>query len=270
MITATIVTYKNDWNELMRAMDSFLNTDMDVKLYIVDNSPTNKIKALCKDTRVEYIFMNSNRGFGAGHNIIMNDVSKMGKYHLVLNPDIYFEAGVLENIVTYMNTHRDIGLLTPKMYDEKGKTRNNRKLLPTPFNALFKVLLPFLTYTKKKESLFRTEFFSYDTTAIIPYLSGSFMFIRVAELKKVGTFDERFFMYFEDTDLSRRFYSQSKSVYYSGVEILHIGHRESHKKIKLAIIHINSAIKYFNKWGWRDKERNVINKKIIMEFSNNV
>lgn len=93
-ISATIVVYKNFILSLEVAVSSFLNTEMNVKLYIVDNSPTDYLKEQFDDPRVEYFFMNSNNGFGAGHNYIMRCPEKIGKYHLVLNPDISFNRGV--------------------------------------------------------------------------------------------------------------------------------------------------------------------------------
>ena len=75
---------------LQNVILSFLNTDLNVKLYIVDNSPTDEIQKLCKDKRIKYIFNNANIGFGAGHNIAIKKSLNLSKYHLVLNPDIYF------------------------------------------------------------------------------------------------------------------------------------------------------------------------------------
>ncbi|MGL5051345.1 MAG: glycosyltransferase family 2 protein, partial [Fusobacteriaceae bacterium] len=63
-ITASIVTYNNSFEDLKAAINSFLNTELDVKLYISDNSETDKIKKLCTDSRIEYIFNNCNKGFG--------------------------------------------------------------------------------------------------------------------------------------------------------------------------------------------------------------
>ena len=114
-VSATIVTYKNSHEMLNKAISSFLNTEMDVKLYIVDNSPTDEIKTLCNDSRIEYIFNNANVGFGAGHNVIMRQPEKMGEYHIVLNPDIYYEEGVIEGLYEYMEKNSDVGNVMPKV-----------------------------------------------------------------------------------------------------------------------------------------------------------
>ncbi|MEC7756004.1 MAG: hypothetical protein VYB44_18375 [Bacteroidota bacterium] len=62
---------------------------------------------------MEYTFNNANNGFGAGHNIIMKEQAKLGKYHFVLNPDISFKAAVLENLVEFMDANEDVGLCMP-------------------------------------------------------------------------------------------------------------------------------------------------------------
>jgi GT2 family glycosyltransferase len=101
----------------------------------------------------------------------------------------------------------------------------------------------------------------------VPYLSGCFMFLRVAALKKVGLFDERFFMYPEDIDLTRRMYKEFKTVFYPEVEITHQHARESYKSLKLFYIHIVNMIRYFNKWGWFfDKERRIVNQRVISQY----
>ena len=115
LVTASIVTYKNKKEVLDAAVTSFLNTGMDVFLYIIDNSPDDTIRQWYNDPRVEYIYNNANIGFGAAHNIIMRDISKLGKYHLVLNPDIRFENGVLEKLYHFMEENPNIGNCMPRI-----------------------------------------------------------------------------------------------------------------------------------------------------------
>jgi len=93
-----IETYKNNKQIQNKAVVSCLKSFLVEKLYIVDNSPTDGLKALAKlDNRIEYVFNPSNPGFGAVHNIDMRKSIKISaKYHLVLNPDVYFEQEVLE------------------------------------------------------------------------------------------------------------------------------------------------------------------------------
>ena len=88
------------------------------------------------------------------------------------------------------------------------------------------------------------------------------MMIRSSVFDDIGLFDERFFMYLEDVDLSRRIHRRYRTVYYPDVHIFHQFHRGSYKGLKPLKYHVSSAIKYFNKWGWFvDKERKEINRK---------
>ena len=92
------------------------------------------------------------------------------------------------------------------------------------------------------------------------------MFIRAEVFEKVGIFDERFFLYLEDVDYSRRIHSQFKTIYFPEVSIIHSHKKGSFKSPKLMIIHIISAIKYFSKWGWFfDHERANFNNRISLE-----
>ncbi|MCR5765459.1 MAG: glycosyltransferase family 2 protein, partial [Treponema sp.] len=80
-------------------------------------------------------------------------------------------------------------------------------------------------------------------------------------------FDDRYFMYCEDFDLIRRIHRVAKTVYYPNVTIVHDHAKESYKNKKMLMIHIKSAIKYFNKFGWIfDKERNFFNILILKEI----
>ncbi len=96
-INASIVLYHNKKEQLIKVINSFLNTSIKVKLYLVDNSSNDDLKELKNlDNRIEYIFNNANLGYGTAHNIAMRkSISDGVPYHLVLNPDIYFESGVL-------------------------------------------------------------------------------------------------------------------------------------------------------------------------------
>jgi GT2 family glycosyltransferase len=76
------------------------------------------------------------------------------------------------------------------------------------------------------------------------------MFLRTSVLKKVGFFDDRIFMYLEDADLTRRFLEISRTAYYPDAQVYHHFAKLTHKKLKFKWITVESAIVYFNKWGW--------------------
>ncbi len=93
------------------------------------------------------------------------------------------------------------------------------------------------------------------------------MFLRVGAIKKAGFFDDRFFMYLEDTDLCRRINKVYRTVFYPYVTIYHNYGKGSYTNKKLLHYHIKSAVRYFNKWGWfNDSERKKINQEILEKF----
>jgi GT2 family glycosyltransferase len=265
-ISGSIVLYKSD-KSVRHSIISFLQTSLPVKLFLIDNSPTDSIKSeiwdLIKDKRVEYIFNDKNIGYGAGHNIAMKKMLNVSKYHLVLNPDVFFEDHVLPSIFNFMERNPDVGLSMPKVLYPNGYLQYLCKLLPTPFDLIFRRFVP-SNFIKRRFNNYELRYTGYNQQMEVPSLSGCFMFMRTSLLPEVGFFDENFFLYLEDADLSRRFYSAAKNVYYPAVHIIHHHERASYKNVKLLFIHSKSAIKYFNKWGWwNDKARDMINAEAV-------
>lgn len=241
-ISIAIVTYQNKVEVLSKTVNSVLATTLDIKLYIIDNSPTDIIGSLFNDSRIEYIFMNSNNGFGAGHNVIMRNLDKMGKYHLVLNPDIYFQRGVLEKLYEYMENNLDVGNIMPKVIYPNGELQYLCKLLPTPQDWIIRMFIPIKKIKERIDYNLEMHFADYDSEMNVPYLSGCFMFLRKTVIEEIGVFDEGIFMYGEDTDLNRRIYKKYKTMYYPKAVITHNFEKGSHKNFRLLWIHIKAAI----------------------------
>lgn len=253
-ITSCIVLYKNDILMLTDTIASFLNTNLNVKLYLIDNSPTNNLKILVTDPRIEYFHNPSNPGFGAAHNIAIKKSFELNaNYHLVLNPDVYFEKGILESILEFMESNKFVGQLMPKVTYPNGEFQYLCKTNPTIFDLFARGFMPDFLKNIFQKRMDRYEYKDHDYEDIIfdiPYLSGCFMFLRTETLKKVGFFDDKIFMYLEDADLTRRFLEVSKTVYFPKAQIYHHFAKLTHKKVKFKLITVQSAFIYFNKWGW--------------------
>ncbi|MCX5699172.1 MAG: glycosyltransferase family 2 protein [Candidatus Omnitrophica bacterium] len=264
-LCASIVTFKNDQGALKKAINSFLNENLKSYLYVVDNSPTDSLRNSCIHRNVEYIFNNKNLGFGAAHNQVLVRMLDESKYHLILNPDVYFSSGALEKLFSFMERNDEIGLLMPKVLYPDGALQYLCRLLPTPLDLLLRkfdnqALRAWINLISKYE----LRFADYNKQMDVPYLSGCFMFIRTGAFKRAGIFDERFFIYFEDVDLSRRINRLYRTVYYPQVEVYHGYERGSNKDAVLLKHLIRSGIRYFNKWGWFfDQERKLINKQTL-------
>jgi len=257
-ITGTIVLYKNEEEILLDAIKSFLNTSLNVKLYLIDNSPTDHLKDIISDSRVEYIHNPSNPGFGAAHNLAIVKILDQSSYHLVLNPDISFVEGNLEKLYAFMENNRLVGQVMPKVLYPDGAMQYLCKTNPTPFDLFARRFLPGSIKKRFKDRMDKYEYKdkNYEETMFdIPYLSGCFMFLRTETLKKVGFFDDRIFMYIEDADLTRRFLEISKTAYYPEAIVYHHFEKGSHKNWRLMWYSIHGAFIYFNKWGWFSKNK---------------
>lgn len=264
MISASVVAFHTPIGELSLLLNCINHSSIDI-LYLVDNSSNDSLRELSNiSPQIVYIH-SDNLGFGHGHNIaIKKAIEKKVDYHIVINPDIYWKDNVVEALTNYMDTHSDCGLVMPKILYPNGNLQYLCKLLPTPMNLFGRRFLPFKGIQAKMDEKFELHFTGYDKEMEVPSLSGCFMFIRVDILRKVGGFDERFFMYAEDLDLCRRIGEVSKTMYYPGVSIYHTYGKGSYKNKKLLKYHICSVIKYFNKWGWFfDKKRRWINKECL-------
>ena len=115
------------------------------------------------------------------------------------------------------------------------------------------------------------RFTGYNKIMDVPYLSGCFMFLRVESLKKIGFFDDGIFMYGEETDLCRRLIDGGyRTIFNPDATIYHHFEKGSHKSFRLTKIGIQSAIYYFNKWGWFfDKRRKEINTEALKKIRGN-
>jgi GT2 family glycosyltransferase len=264
-IIASLVTYKEKPAMIARLRDSFLNTSLKVKLLHLDNSPTDSLKDLHKGIdNVEYYFNNADLGYGRGHNIGIRKSLGNCKYHLILNPDIYFDAGVLEKLFSYAEQHPDIGLLMPKILNPDGSTQYLCKLLPTPVDLIVRRFLPFKSYKEKHDQRFELRFNPYNVTMTVPFLSGCFMFMREEALQQTGGFDENFFMYLEDADLCRRIGTYYRTVFFPHVSVYHEYGKASYKSLRYLMHHMSSAVYYFNKWGWIwDRQRRRTNRTVL-------
>lgn len=267
MTTASIVAFKTDPNEIKTAIKCVLEGGVN-KIWIIDNSPTNSLESVIKNIdHVTYFYGQGNVGYGRGHNIALREAIREGsKYHLVLNSDIFFQSGVLLQLENYMDYHPEVGYMIPKVFGINGDVRPICRLLPTPIDIFAKRFFSRKRIEKKLE-IYELKATQYDKIVNTPNLSGCFMFLRISVLEKIGLFDERFFMYFEDLDLIRRIHAVSETLFYPECSITHKYCSEHRSNKKLFLKSLKSAIQYFNKWGWLfDNNRKRINNEIIRKY----
>lgn len=284
MITASIVTYNNNLLDLEGILRSLLISPVQ-KVWIIDHSDTfarlegelqeykrrddEYLKHEGRGFRLEYI-KEANTGYGCGHNVALRKAIEEGsQYHLVVNPDVWFGAEVIPALWRLMEEDETIAQVMPKVLFLNGSVQRLAKLLPTPMDLFCRFFMPGKLISKRNDR-FELRHSGYDKEMNVPFLSGCFMFLRVSALKGEGLFDERFFMYMEDVDITRRLHAKYKTLFFPSVSIYHRFSRLSYHSWQLSLAHMISVVKYFNKWGWiYDSGRRRFNKRLLKDLKTN-
>ena len=204
--------------------------------------------------------MDANLGYGKAHNIAIRETAyEQTAFHLAMNSDIRVQAEDIDAMHDWMIANSQVGQLMPKVLNPDGSQQYLAKRLPAPLDVFGRRFLPsFLMKHRNK----RYELRDLDLNRPInaPYLSGCFMMLRTKAVVEAGLFDERFFMYPEDIDLTRRIHRNYLTLYYPAWTIVHDHAQASYKNKHMLRIHIQNMCRYFNKWGWCfDKERQIFN-----------
>lgn len=268
VLSASIVLYNNDQVEISKNLHCLQKYGIN-KIFVIDNSFTNILEKYCNVENVIYVHNPSNPGFGAAHNIaIQKAISARSNYHFIVNPDIFFNEDVISPMAEYMKkNNEEVGMVMPKILNLDGSVQHLPKLLPSPWSILLRKF-------KKPNAVYQNYINQYELRFVVPdkiyntpILSGCFTLLNLKAIQEVGMYDDNYFMYFEDWDLSRRMHQKYKTIYYPLVAVYHGYESGANKKIKLFKIFIKSAIIYFNKWGWFfDCERKKINKETLSQF----
>lgn len=262
--TASIVLYNSNFFEI----EKILNKLVSCTVFLIDNSLSDRLKVLANKPNIIYIHNPSNPGFGSAHNIaISKAIASSSKYHFIINPDAFFEIEVINKMVDEMENDIRIGMMMPQILNLDGTVQYLPKLLPSPISILFRKLkIPRKQYLKFI-SQYELRFVANDMIYNVPILSGCFTLLNLKAIQEIGMYDDNYFMYFEDWDLSRRMHKKYKTIYYPLVSVYHGYDSGANKSFKLFKIFIQSAYTYFNKWGWFfDKERTQMNKKALEQF----
>jgi GT2 family glycosyltransferase len=269
LISVSVVLYKSNVDDIHRLMNCLQLIKIPVKIYIIDNSPLDLLRYNFHNIDVEYIFNPSNPGFGSSHNIALKKSIEMGyRYHLVVNPDIYFQCNVVESLIEVLKNNRNVGMIMPQILNLDNTIQYLPKLLPNPFSILLrKIKFPNFLF-KLIVNKYELRNVSKDCVCNVPVLSGCFTLLSLNCVKEVGFYDDNFFMYFEDWDLSRRMHEKYITLYFPKVSVNHGYESGANKSLKLFFVFLKSAIYYFNKWGWFfDKNRNLLNSRAIAQFN---
>lgn len=265
-LTISIVVYRPDQTLLLRTLRSLsvagatfaAASQLSMHLYLVDNGGLPDISSTLGELEkvglgCTVLSGHGNVGYGCGHNLAIERVAS--RYHLILNPDIEMEPDVLVRAMTFMNEHIDAGLLAPAVVDDSGQVQYLCRQFPTLTDLFVRGFMP-----RAAQSFFAARLARYEMRAQInerdmlwdpPIISGCFMLFRTDVLRKLAGFDARYFLYFEDYDLSLRAHDVARVVYVPTVRVLHHGGGASRKGFAHIRMFVASAFKFFNRFGWK-------------------
>ena len=230
-----VVTYN-----AMRWIDECLNSlaisSLKPQIIVVDNGSNDNSVSLLKDNVPNLIINSQNAGFGKACN--QGFKLSSGQYILFLNPDTIVPEDCFEKCISFLLSHTNAGALGVKMLDGDGKFLDeSKRAFPSLSTSLFKMSgLASLFPHSKIFAKYYLGHLDENKNHEVDVLAGAFMLIKRNVLELTGGFDEAFFMYGEDIDLSYRIQKTGfKNYYFSETQITHFK-GESTKKGSLNYI----------------------------------
>ena len=244
-----IVTYNNKDN-ICAALSSILENTSGTKLdiFVCDNASTDGTPDIVESAfpQVRLIRQSENKGFGAGHNTVLPLLDS--DIHFIVNPDIMLTEDTVTLMCKFLEANPDIVMAVPKFLYQNGMEQFTPKLTPTLRYMIGGRLERFGGIFRK----WRREYTFADRQVTevtdVGFCSGCFIAIRTDVFKKTGGFDERYFLYSEDADLTRMAQCYGRTVYVPDFSVIHLWERAYMKSRKYFFIQLSSMFKYFIKW----------------------
>ncbi|HNU96929.1 MAG TPA: glycosyltransferase family 2 protein [Candidatus Portnoybacteria bacterium] len=230
------------------------------EIIVVNSESKEKDEEFIKDKwqEIEIISFKKNTGYSK---LVNTGIKKAtGDFILLLNADIIVLENTILEMINYLEEHENVGIVAPKLEDYIGNLQIS--CFSDPIPSIILARRTFWGKTKKGKKLLEKISVLHDNNLAkeVDWVQGSAMMFKKDIIDKVGFWDERFFMYFEDSDWCRRVRKKGyKVIYLPTAKMVHYYHRSS-KKFgvlgdlifnKYARIHILSAIKYFKKYGFK-------------------
>lgn len=252
-ITFSIVFFNDNLVILKKNIKSIIINLKDLKIkykiYIINNSYDYiNLHNLFKSKNIE-IINNKNIGFGLSHNKILN---KLGKYHVIVNPDLIFHKNSIKNAIIFFERNTRVGAISPSFFWDN----ENRQYLIKSYPSILVLFLRAI-YSLFKIRLFSRYLNKYEMKNMnykirnddIKLISGACIFLRGKIFKKINGFDKSYFLYFEDFDLSIRLRKIANISYVPSIKITHYGGHTAKKGLKHIKYFLKSMIIFFRKYG---------------------
>ena len=253
MIDIIIVNY-NSTDYLIKCLESVYESleKLSANVFVQDNDSTDNVDRI--RSLFPQVVLNKNKynlGFSKGVNQALNKIS--APYIVLFNPDTKVEKGFFESVVHFMEKNSDVGLLGPKIIDPDGSVQGSARSFPNLLTSIFGRKSP-LTKLFPNNPITASNILTTQSDGKSPmsvdWVSGACMVIRRKALQEVGLLDERFFMYWEDTDWCRRMWEKNwKVIYYPRASIFHFVGVSSNTRPIQSIYHFHiSCYRLYEKY----------------------
>ena len=245
----SIVLYKTPMSAIAPLLADLQSAGA-AKIFVIDNSPGgfDESGERYQSAVVERFCTGRNLGYGKAHNIAIRRSVGTYKYHLICNPDIAIPGGAIASLYEFMEANSNVGLCMPKLVGTGGGIQYCCRRSPLFFDYVSQLVLP--PWGRRRRNALEMRHRDYHQQMEVQCLSGCFMLFRSEVLQRLGGFDERFFLYFEDFDLSLRSSSMARNVYFPAAYVVHERQSAHRRSWRLKLIFAQSALLYFSKWGW--------------------
>lgn len=197
---------------------------MQAEVIVIDNNSTDNSLAYLQPKFKNFRFIANTNNVGFGKACNQGFTQSSGKYILFLNPDTIVPEDCFRKCIAFFGSHPDAGALGVKMMDGSGRfLKESKRSFPSPATSLFKLFgLAKLFPHSATFSKYHLGHLDENKNNEVDVLAGAFMMIKKEVLDKVGCFDEDFFMYGEDVDLSYRIQKAGyKNYYFADTSIIH-------------------------------------------------
>lgn len=236
---------------------------LELEVFVVDNASRDGSAEMVAERfpRVRLIRNDRNRGFAAGNNVALRQVT--GRYVLLLNTDTIVRRDTLRTLVEFLDAHPEVGAAGCRILNPDGTLQlDSRRAFPGPFSALCKITgLSRLFPRHPRIGRYNLTYLDPEALTEVEVLSGSCMMVRKATMDQVGMLDEDYFMYGEDVDWCWRIHAAGWRIYYvPWTEIIHF-RGESGRSVRLRVQyrktaamsifvrkHMRARFRYFPVW----------------------
>ena len=249
------VSYHTSSDEVNSLRSCLVNLPTNIRFAVVVNDYiSNEPIDLLQNDALYFIKNTNNLGYGKAINKLIFGLKSLPEFIGILNTDLVWEPSTFPAILKWMSSNKYVSLLAPKILNEAGHTQFLCKQYPTILGMLSRRFIPNsikLKFLKLYDSWYTMRDHDYDSIFEVPYLSGCCMVARSSCFVDCGGFDDDYFLYLEDADLTRLMSTKGKCIHFPFASVTHRWGRGNYLRLRLMLVNLISAWHYFCKWGFK-------------------